>query len=318
MEIDQSLINRSALQPPRVHGYQETTKWASEFSQLSLETQASLHTPEAAVRQVLHRDQVAQFSPKDLGYQQAHRDVGYNALEASAAQHSQYYQYPYSHDHFSSPAGLYGTTPGQSRMSEHKQIHHQQDLNRQFDQAFDQVENALAREHSNQSTTEVTDHSLESSEESEDLSHVARGIVNSMASSKHDSGTMAEKLKNSQFLGLMSKLSQRQVVIEDDHFVDQTTRAKVEMINESDARSSPQQQQQQQSEPTKLEESPEFKSQSSRNLEDPFEYLEKTGMLSGGREQLGVNEFTPLKVAESLHQQVVHAGNWEENYDEED
>lgn len=312
--VDQSLVNPPALHS-RAKGSREEANWASEFSHLSLTPQASMHTPEAAVRQMLHRDQAVQLGPRDLGYQQAHRDASYNALNTSTPQYSQYSS---NYNQGSNLGVSYGTTPGLSRMSEHQQVHHQEDLNRQFDQAFNQAETAIALQQSNQTSSPIVDQGLDSKQESEDLSHVARGIMHSMASNQQNSSTMTEKLKNSQFLNLMSKLSQKQVVIQDDQFVDQVTRTKVEMINQNnDARSSSQQHQEE-PEPTKLDESQNSKSSNSSNLEDPFEYLEKTGMLPGGREQLGVNEFTPLKVAESLHQQVVRSSKWEEKYDEED
>ncbi|CAN6650541.1 peroxisome biogenesis protein 20 [Trichomonascus vanleenenianus] len=251
--------------------------WASEFSKLSINSpNQSMASGPALQQPMMHNPMVRM-----------------NSMASSSPVVSQY-----------------STVPGLARQTEHHQQHHinavQEAELRAFEDAFDQVEQSLAESSKPEIQTQprVEEAKMEESkqdvrEAGDDLSNVAKTIINSLNDESTMSGRTSEKLKNSSFMNLMQKLSEKQAVVEGEKFVDlQGNEIEVQSTSPSPPPAA------ESSKP----DSQVHPEQQQPHLPDPFEYMEQHPEFA-----------SPFRQAQELGPQgIVQASNWEEKYHEDD
>lgn len=202
-------------------------------------------------------------------------------------------------------ASQFATSQGIAMQPEHRQIHHinakHEAENRAFEAAFDQVQQTLDKE---EQEVEAVDETAQ--KEGEDLSHVARTIVNSISGSNSMSEHTTQKLQNSYFMNLMQQLSEKKVVLEGEKFVDETgsdvgtvERAKLQEEQEQQQPST----RSRSNSHTRIDPSPISKDQEAQ-LPNPVVYMEKEGVMSSF---LAAQELGPNGLAKG--------SEWEEDYE---
>lgn len=266
-------------QQPQMHRPQpQAGDWAQEFSKLSLAPQNATGWAaefRGAPMQQHHRQHVMQPAP------------AFNT------------QQNYMLD------SQFRTTPELARQSEHRQQHHlhadAEAQNRAFEDAFSEIERQLTPQQPEVQKEPGVKKSEEQKEEArqenndDDLSDVAKTIVDAVSDqSAAMSSHTSSKLKNSNFMALMQKLSDKQVVLQGEEFV--ATEAESKPASAAD--------------PAGTE----------ARLPDPFEYIQQQYAQDINEENdVKPNVLSPLEYAQAFGPDgLAKRFNWEEKYHEDE
>uniref|UniRef100_A0A060TBY0 ARAD1D35574p n=1 Tax=Blastobotrys adeninivorans TaxID=409370 RepID=A0A060TBY0_BLAAD len=269
----------------------QTPEWANEFSKLSLSSQ---------------RPQTATPTVGVMG-------------RAGSAQnwHEEFMRPSPLTTERSTPLSMYNADPSFARMTEHRQQHHhlaaQEAQQQAFADAFDQVQRELQENKAPEVMPQQVENNItQDGNENEDLSGVAKVIVDAMNDpSAGMSSRVSQKLKNSNFMALMQQLSEKEVMLEGEKFVDREGRDAMTMVNNR-----PRGQEQPEPQETEQREAP---------LPDPIEYLQQ--QQQKGKERVS-EEPEKIEEDENLHYKissfeyaqmfgpagVAQRHNWEEDY----
>lgn len=257
------------MSQPQTHG-----DWTQEFSKLSLAPQNATGW-------------AAEFRGAPM-QQPQHRPAPQHVMQPSPAFNT---QHNYMLD------SQFRTTPELARQTEHRQQHHlhadSEAQNRAFEDAFSEIERQLTPKEQQQQPEQVK------AETDEDLSDVAKTIVNAVSDqSASMSSHTSNKLKNSNFMALMQKLSEKQVVLQGEEFVATSPDAETEQPKPAAA------------DPVGTE----------ARLPDPFEYIQQQ-YAQGFDEENDVkpNVLSSLEYAQAFGPEgLAKRFNWEEKYHEDE
>lgn len=285
-QVQQQHLQQQQLQ----RASSQTPEWANEFSKLSISAQRpQTATPTMGV---MGRTGSAQNWHEEF--------MGPSPLATER----------------STPLGMYNADPSFARMTEHRQQHHQlatQEAQQQaFADAFDQVQRELQENKAPEVMPQQAENNVTKGDnENEDLSGVAKVIVDAMNDpSGGMSSRVSQKLKNSNFMALMQQLSEKEVMLEGEKFVDKEGRDAMTMVNERPRVEEPQE--------TEQREAP---------LPDPIEYLQQQQQQQKGKERVS-KEPEEIEDEENQHHNissfeyaqlfgpagVAQRHNWEEDY----
>ncbi|KAA8910478.1 hypothetical protein TRICI_004115 [Trichomonascus ciferrii] len=256
--------------------------WAQEFSKLSLAPQNA--TGWAA--------EFRGAPPHMQQHQHQHRPMMQPAPAfntTTSTQHNNYYS-------------QFRSTPELARQTEHRQQHHlhaeAEAQNRAFEDAFSEIERQLTPQVQKEPDLKPEEPKEEASQQhntDEDLSDVARTIVDAVSDqSASMSSHTSSKLKNSNFMALMQKLSDKQVVLQGEEFV----------ATEAEAASA----------------APETSTGAEARLPDPFEYIQQQYAQDFDEENdVKPNVLSPLEYAQAFGPEgLAKRFNWEEKYHEDE
>lgn len=191
--------------------------WASEFSMLSLDHSRS--SPQLSHQLQSSSGWQSEFLTRVL------------PSASPSPLYDQEFRTPYVTSGLSSYSA-YSVEPTVGRQVEHKQMHSlyssREEENRLFEDAFDQMQKSLDN-HSDTINRQADTLSEEKEKQGEtdehmqdeDLSELASVIVKTINdTSAFRQSETAQKLKSSNFISLMERLSQKEVVLQGDKFVD--------------------------------------------------------------------------------------------------
>lgn len=153
---------------------------------------------------------------------------------------------------------------------------------------------SLTRGEQSQDPAQAQD-SAQPPQSSEDLSEVARGIVNIINNSTTQNQEVSNKLKNSNFMNLMERLSTKKVILQENKFLDMDGNDVGAVLGESKVRAQ--------------------SGTTTPDIEAVYDTLRNNLNLSGEREQQFDKIMTPLEMAQRF-MPGLPASAWEENWDE--
>lgn len=261
--------------------------WANEFSKMSLNTA----TPPPSQQQFhnqMHHQPPPQWGAEFLN--SAPQTTRSTPIMSTAQTNNTMYP-------------QFQTAPNISRQTEHRQQHHlhadEEAQARAFEDVFSQVEESLKQQEPEESSAAATEH--------DDLSGVAKTIVTAISDNSNSMAShTSQKLQNSKFMALMQKISEKEVTLEGEKFVDQSGNDAVTTeSNEQEVIKEPA------PEPTTAE----------ARLPDPFDYIQQQQEEQYTKEENDVkpNVLSPFEYAQAFGPNgLAQKFNWEERYHEDD
>ncbi|KAI5963117.1 uncharacterized protein KGF55_002909 [Candida pseudojiufengensis] len=206
---------------PNMKLQQNQQGWVNDFSNLSIEHQ-KLNQQHNNWNQQFNQQRSSQQLGPIREQQQQHQPQQHNYHHA----HQQYHP-NYSMGNFQDRLQM-NAIPQYNQQSEHQEMHKLQNQHQQFENEFDILEKELSEQQQEQQASEIAVDDLDSDKEK--FAQTAKLVESSMNQINSQDSNMNEKFQNSEFLKLMSSISNKQVELEGDKLVNSENKQDVREV----------------------------------------------------------------------------------------